>query len=369
MSALFSKTAKTQPAETAASGGGEVRLAGWLLFLSLLVFVLILWGGVVRLSGSGLSIPNWPLINGSLLPPMSEAEWQSVFESYEKAAPPSFVETPLAAFKKMFWIEYFHRFLAVFVGIVFLAVFVRGFRNIYLRRQVGSHLIFGAMLLVGQILLGGLVVKADLKGELVAAHLGTAFWFFGVLLWTTLKLSRMEGAIIERSGRKGLVLLAWAATLFVFVQIVSGGLVAGSRAGLVFNTYPKMGDFWIPPGNALWSSVYQPVWNNIFQNQILIQFFHRWWAFAAAGMVVLAHVFALKVSATPRARLAARGTAIFIVLQIILGIGNLMMKAPFGMSLAHLATGLTLFALLVILTYEIRFRYEPLPARYEAPAA
>jgi len=92
-------------------------------------------------------------------------------------------------------------------------------------------------------------------------------------------------------------------------------------------------------------------------------------AFAAAGLAIWAHVAALKVSTTPRARLAARGTAVFIVLQIILGIGNLMMKAPFGMSLAHLVTGLTLFALLVILTYEIRFRYETQPARYEAPVS
>ncbi|HEU4436924.1 MAG TPA: COX15/CtaA family protein, partial [candidate division Zixibacteria bacterium] len=134
-------------------------------------------------------------------------------------------------------------------------------------------------------------------------------------------------------------------------------------------TFPKIGDFWIPPAHVLWSSVYQPAINNVFQNQILIQFFHRWWAFAAAGLVIWAHVLALKVSTTPRARLAARGTAVFIVLQIILGIGNLMMKAPFGMSLAHLATGLSLFALMVILTYEIRFRHESQPARYEAAAA
>ena len=364
---IFEKSTAVKTSETAPKG--EVRIAGWLLFLSLLVFVLILWGGVVRLSGSGLSIPDWPLINGSLLPPMSDGEWQTVFESYQKVTPPSFVETPMAEFKKMFWIEYGHRFLAALVGIVFLAVFVRGFRNIYLRRQVGAHLIFAAILLVGQALLGGVVVKEDLKGELVAAHLGTAFWFFGVLLWMALKLSRMEGAILERSGRKGLVLLAWAATVFVFIQIVSGGLVAGSRAGMVFNTFPKIGDFWIPPAHVLWSSVYQPAINNVFQNQILIQFFHRWWAFAAAGLVIWAHVMALKVSTTPRARLAARGTAVFIVLQIILGIGNLMMKAPFGMSLAHLATGLSLFALMVILTYEIRFRHESQPARYEAAAA
>ncbi|MGH8005148.1 MAG: COX15/CtaA family protein [Limisphaerales bacterium] len=367
MGFTFGKTAK--PPTTEAAPKGEVRIAGWLLFLTLLVFVLILWGGVVRLSGSGLSIPDWPLINGSLLPPTSEVEWQAVFTKYQATTELGLAPISLDEFKTLFWIEYAHRFLAALVGIVFLAVFVRGFKNVFLRRQVGAHLIFAAMLLIGQALLGGLVVKQELKGELVAAHLGAAFWFFGVLLWTTLKLSRMEGAIIERSGRGWLVLLTWAATLFVFIQVVSGGLVAGSRAGLVFNTFPKIGDFWIPPGNVLWSSVYQPVWNNLFQNQILIQFFHRWWAFIAAGLVIWAHVSALKVSSTPRARLAARGTAVFIVLQIILGIGNLMMKAPFGISLAHLATGLTLFALLVILTYEIRFRYETQPPRYEAPTA
>ncbi|MCI0330438.1 MAG: COX15/CtaA family protein [candidate division Zixibacteria bacterium] len=361
----FEKTETIRASEAAPKG--EVRIAGWLLFLTLLVFVLILWGGVVRLSGSGLSIPDWPLINGSLLPPMSDAEWQAVFTKFQASSELGLVPLSLEEFKTLFWIEYAHRFLAALVGIVFLAVFVRGFKNIFLRRQVGAHLIFAAMLLIGQALLGGLVVKQELKGELVAAHLGTAFWFFGVLLWTTLKLSRMAGAIIERSGRRWLILLAWAATFLVFVQVVSGGLAAGSRAGLVFNTFPKMGDFWIPPGNVLWSPVYQPGWNNLFQNQILIQFFHRWWAFIAAGFVIWAHIMALKVSTTPRARLAARGAAVFVFLQIILGIGNLMMKAPLGMSLAHLVTGLSLFALLVILTYELRFRYETQTLPREAP--
>jgi cytochrome c oxidase assembly protein subunit 15 len=358
MSAVFNKAARA--AQPGAIGRGEVRIAGWLLFLTLLVFVLILWGGVVRLSGSGLSIPDWPLINGSLLPPMSETDWQAVFSDYQAKTELGSVSLSLGEFKKIFWIEYLHRFLAALVGIVFLAIFVRGFRNHSLRKSVGTHLVFAAMLLAGQALLGGLVVRQDLKGELVAAHLGAAFWFFGVVLWTALKLSRTEGAIAMRD-RKGIKLLAWGAMLAVFIQIVSGGLVAGTQAGLVFNTFPKMGDFWIPPGRALWSEVYRPVWNNLFQNQILIQFFHRWWAFIAAALVIWVHIRALKTASTPRARLAARGTAVFIILQIILGIGNLMMKAPFGMSLAHLATGLTLFGLSVILTYEIRFRYETAP--------
>lgn len=333
----------------------EVRIAGWLLFLSLLVFVLIIWGGVVRLSGAGLSIPQWPLINGSLLPPMSAAEWQAVFQKYQSSG--GLTDLSLPDFKTMFWIEYFHRFLAAAVGLVFLAVFVRGYKNKTIRRQIGPHLILAAMFLIGQALLGGLVVQQELKGELVAAHLGAAFYLFSLLLWMVLKLSRMEGAIAV-SGRKMISLLSWAATFFVFVQIVSGGLVAGSHAGLVFNTFPKMGDFWIPPAKALWSSVYQPVWKNLFQNQILIQFFHRWWAFVAAGLVIWAHVKALKTPTTPRARLAVRGVGVLLILQLLLGIGNLMMKAPFGMSLAHLATGLTLFGLMVILTHEIRYRYE-----------
>jgi len=352
------KAAKARPSE--AGYKGEVRIAGWLLFLTLLVFVLIIWGGVVRLSGSGLSIPDWPLINGSLLPPMSDTDWEEVYDSYQKKAQGALVMVTLPDFKTMFWIEYSHRFLAALVGIVFLALFVRGFKNRAIRKQVGPHLIFAAMLLIGQALLGGLVVKEDLKGELVAAHLGAAFYFFGALLWMVLKLSRVEGAIVRR-GWRGISLLAWLATIFVFVQIVSGGLVAGSRAGLVFNTFPKMGDFWIPPATALWSSVYQPGCNNLFQNQILIQFFHRWWAFLAAGLVIWAHVQALKIPTTPRARLAARGVGIFLILQILLGIGNLVMKAPFGMSLAHLVTGLTLFGLLVILTHEVRYRYEASP--------
>src|SRR4030067_864893 len=208
---------------------GHRRVASWLLFLTILVVILILWGGIVRLSGSGLSIPDWPLINWSLLPPLSDSDWQKVYQSYKSQVsnltdPQSSVEISLSRFKFMFAIEYIHRFLASIVGIIFLA-----------------------------------------------------FLFFGLLLWMALKISVTEANLSVQKKSKGTA-LAWITMGVVFMQIISGGLMAGTKAGLVLNTFPKMGDYLVPPVSALWSTIYETPFHNLIQNQITNQFIHRWWA-------------------------------------------------------------------------------------------
>jgi len=338
---------------------GHRRVASWLFILTILVAVLILWGGIVRLSGSGLSIPDWPLINGSLLPPLSDADWQKVYQSYKSQVtnltdPQSSIEIPLNRFKFMFAIEYIHRFLASIVGIIFLAVFILSLKVKPVWRQIRVLLIPAAVLLLGQAILGGIVVKRELQAELVAIHLGLAFLFFGLLLWMALKISG-SGPSSSAKQKSKLSVLAWVTTVVLFIQIISGGLMAGTKAGLFMNTFPKMGDYLIPPVSVLWSTIYKTPFHNLFQNQLTIQFIHRWWAILALIMIMILVFISIKKKLSPRGRIALRLVSSLAIFQLLLGIGNLMMKAPFGMSLAHLATGLFIFGFLVLITHEVRY--------------
>lgn len=338
---------------------GHRRVASWLFFLTLLVAILILWGGIVRLSGSGLSIPDWPLINGSLLPPLSDADWQKVYQSYRSQVsnltdPQSSIEIPLNRFKFMFAIEYIHRFLASLAGIIFLATFILSLKikPVWLRTR--NLLIPAAILLLGQAILGGVVVKKELQAELVAVHLGLAFLFFGLLLWMALKISGAEANLTVQRKSKGTT-LAWITLSVVFIQIISGGLMAGTKAGLILNTFPKMGDYLLPPMSALWSTIYETPFHNLIQNQITIQFIHRWWAILAIIMIMVLIFASVGKKLSARGKIALRLVGSLAIFQLLLGIGNLMMKAPFGMSLGHLGTGLLLFALLVLITFEVKY--------------
>ncbi len=333
----------------------ERRLASWLLFLSMLINVLMLWGGFVRISGSGLSIPDWPLINGSLLPPFSEAGWQAVFDDYKTATPHLTDGMTLGTFETQFAIEYFHRFLAALVGIVFLVLLLKARKLPEVWAVSKKPLLTAAALILVQAILGGMVVKLELAAAVLAIHLATAYIIFAILFWQALKLSRWgepKRAGFEKAQRFGKE--AIGATL---IQVMSGGLVAGTSAGMIMNTWPKVGDHWIPPMSVLWGDWYSPVWANIWQNQILIQFFHRWWAFAVAGLVIHLIFRAMKIHLSPRGRLALRATGTILVLQILLGIGNLLMKVPPYMAILHLAIAFMLYMVLIIVTHELA--YEP----------
>ncbi len=356
-------TPEVQEKEEAASSTpiqSHRRVASWLFFLTILVAILILWGGIVRLSGSGLSIPEWPLINGSLLPPFSDSDWQKVYQSYKSQVtnltdPQSSIDIPLGRFKVLFAIEYIHRFLASIVGIIFLAIFILTLKTSAVWKKTKGLLIPAAVLLLAQAIMGGVVVKQELQAELVAIHLGLAFLFFGLLLWTGLKVSRTETDLGQKKSKFST--LAWITMSAVFIQVISGGLMAGTKAGLIFNTFPKMGEYWIPPWSALWSSIYETPFHNLIQNQITIQFIHRWWAILTLIIIMLLVILSLKKHLSAQGRIALRVVGSLGIFQLLLGIGNLMMKAPLAMSLAHLTTGLLLFGFLILITHEIKFGY------------
>ncbi|MBW7996203.1 MAG: heme A synthase [Candidatus Glassbacteria bacterium] len=344
------------------NGGVDRGLGKWFIALSQVVFLIVIVGGVVRITGSGLSIPEWPLINGSLMPPTSEQDWEAVYKTYhreiEGVEVPGIIHEarpgviPFGEFRTMFSIEYFHRFLVASFGLLFLFVMIKVMRNREARARYGMVTCFALCLLLTQAMLGGLVVKTDLEAVLVAIHLGVAFFFFALLFWIGLSILYPPSENLNGHNRR-FYRLTVAATVLVFIQILTGGLMAGTQAGFHLNTWPLIGDYLIPPGSLLWSPSYDG-FANIMYNKLLQQFIHRWWAFAAAGMVFYLVVAAMRFTVPSRARFGMRALSALIVLQIILGIFTLLFQVPPHMAITHLAVGFLVFEVLVLLGYELR---------------
>jgi cytochrome c oxidase assembly protein subunit 15 len=253
-----------------------------------LVFAMVVVGGVTRLTHSGLSIVEWQPIVGTL-PPLSAAAWQEAFAKYQ--ATPEFRQVnhamDLAAFKGIFWWEYCHRLLGRVTGVAFfvpLAAFA-------LRRRVPAPLVPA---LVGTLALGALqgalgwyMVQSGLVNDprvshlRLTAHLGLALAIFAALFWIGLTLVRPRA--VAREGVAALRRAASAIAALVFVMALTGGLVAGIRAGFAYNTFPSMNGHVVPPEILL----IDPWYRNFFDTMATVQFDHRLLAWTLALVVPL----------------------------------------------------------------------------------
>jgi len=310
---------------------------------------------VVRLTGSGLSIPEWPIINGSLLPPFSVSAWQTVYQTYhirelhlQDVAVPTIDQ--LHQFQQMFWIEYGHRALAACAGIIFLTLLVQTFRNRELRGSIGFRMTIAAIALIIQAILGGLVVKTDIRPELLALHLGTAFFFIATIVWMALTLMNPYSIVTSRNT---LNTVAWFSVGFVQLQVMSGALVAATFAGQLYNTWPLMNGYLLPPYDAMVSIEFGSVFLNLLHNPLTIQFIHRWLAFLTATMLISTVIVAYrKRNLSPRGRMAIRALPALITLQILLGLANLLFKVPFWFGLAHLVTAVPVYCAVLVIAYD-----------------
>lgn len=315
-------------------------VAIWLFVMAALVFAMVLLGGATRLTESGLSMVDWRPLMG-VLPPLNQAEWLAVFQDYK--AYPEYQQInegmSLEAFKRIFWFEYAHRVLGRAIGLAFalpLLVFL-------LRRQVpagyglrlaGLFLLGGLQGLVGWWMVkSGLVNEPDVSHYRLATHLGLAVAIFAALLWTALDLAAGRARIATGLGLWLLVAL--------FAQILLGALVAGLNAGLVYNSFPTMNGYWIPPELGFQS----PLWRDLVENPVSVQFLHR---LGAVLVAVLALAWAWRERAGGwRALLLALGVAG----QFLLGVVTLLQQVPLGLGLAHQGGALLLLAIAVLLMH------------------
>ncbi len=307
----------------------------WLYVMAALVLLMVVVGGATRLTESGLSITSWKPVSGTL-PPLSDADWQAEFEAYKQI--PQFTQLnswmTVDDFKTIFWWEWGHRLLGRIIGLAFAIPFVifliqRRF-TWSLAAPLGGLFILGGFqgALGWWMVSSGLSELTSVSQYRLAAHLSAAAFLFAALIWVARRLLPTGLARSGGSRAGGVWLLA-----LLFVQIAAGAFVAGLDAGMGYNTWPLMDGALIPTGLF----AIDPWWKNLFENALTVQFIHRGLAYLIT-LYVLALIFRQARSggfAGVEGWLPRIG--ILVVLQVVLGIGTLLMQVPISLALGHQA--------------------------------
>lgn len=315
---------------------------------------MVVLGGFTRLTGSGLSMVDWRPLMG-VLPPLGDAEWQRVFELYQQSPEYQKVNSHMdvSAFKGIFWLEYLHRLMGRAIGIVFLLPFLYFVAKGYIRKSDWPKYLLMFVLGGSQGLLGWYMVKSGLvdvphvSQYRLTAHLVAAFLIYAYMFWVAMSLLFPASTHSQKHGWYGKTL---GLTVLIGVTIVSGGFVAGLKAGKIFNTFPMMGDYWFPPGLL----ALEPVWRNAFDNAATAQFNHR---FLAITTFVTTAIYWLRVRRAElpgRARPAVNALLHTAVLQVALGILTLLLAVPVVLGAAHQAVAMLLFTVALYLTHALR---------------
>jgi cytochrome c oxidase assembly protein subunit 15 len=321
----------------------------WLLAVATLIFVTVIVGGATRLTESGLSIVEWKPVTG-VIPPFDVPAWQAEFEKY-KAIPQYRERHPgmsLDEFKTIYWWEWTHRLLARLVGGVFLVPFLwflwRGWIEPPLRARLWVIFALGAMLgVIGWLMVAsGLSERIRVSQYWLAFHLTLACLIFAAVLWTGEGLAARAAIIVPRRIRVG----ALVVFVLILVQIYLGALVSGTRAGLIYNTWPLIDGGLMPEPARLFFDV--PLWRNFFENTLTVQFDHRMVAYALELLVLLHAVDVARTVGGGAALTGALALASAVTIQATLGIATLVHQAPLALALPHQAVALAVLAIAVV---------------------
>ncbi len=294
----------------------------WLYLCAGLVFAMVLVGGVTRLTESGLSIVEWKPFTG-ILPPIGQTSWEAEFAAYKTSPQYQKVNQgmSLADFQGIFWLEYLHRLLGRLVGMVFLVPLlffsVRKNSLVNLPRMWLIATLVGLQGLVGWYMVkSGLVDIPAVSPYRLGLHLGLAELIFALVLWEIFRLTKCTQLVFN--GGDKIKLLAQITTFSVVIQMFLGALVAGLRAGLTYNSFPLMDGDFIPHG--------------IFIDHIATaQFFHRWFAFLAAALVLSQAAYLWRINAEK----LALALILIVTTQISLGIATLLLAVPVALASIH----------------------------------
>lgn len=350
------------------SNTGGKAVGYWLLTCSGMVFIAVVLGGVTRLTESGLSMVTWKLLGEKM--PRSEAEWEEEFRRYQQY--PEFKiknkDITLSEFKFIWHMEYGHRQWGRAIGAVFLipAVYfwAKGRFTPGMKKRV---LAFGT-LIGAQGLMGWYMVKSGLEDRFhgesdvprvsqyrLAAHLSLAFILYTLFLWSGLDhvipaktISITSKAAIKASRR--FRMLAHTSKGLIFFTAVSGAFVAGLDAGLVYNSFPKMADKWVPDDIL----AFKPKLTNFTENPTTVQFDHRILGTTTLGVITYLWYLSRKRILPPRAYKAAAVVASLAYLQVSLGIATLLTYVPTSLAASHQTGSLALLSAAVWLTHELK---------------
>ena len=332
------------PAGGVRAGANPMPLARWLFGVVALIVLIVVVGGITRLTESGLSITQWKPVSG-ILPPLGQAQWQAEFDHYRQIDQYGAVHAgmSLAQFKGIFFWEYIHRVLGRLIGLAMLGPLVWFAARRRIPRGFGPRLMALPMLVGVQGLLGWLMVASGLKPGMtevapgwLAAHLLTALFTLSVTLWIALDLRALARDSRATPARlTALPLLAGAA---LAVQLLYGALMAGLRAGHVTNQWPLMNGVFFPGTTQTGRSLA----GILFADPAIVHFIHRWWAWGVVALLVMMarHLRAIGARAQSVALHSLFGT------QIILGIATVLSGVSLWLAVLHQLVG----ALLVVAT-------------------
>jgi heme a synthase len=324
----------------------------WLFSVAALIAIMVLVGGATRLTESGLSIVEWKPVTGAL-PPLNQAQWTQAFEAYKTIPQYRTLNAGmnLAQFKTIFWWEWSHRMLGRVIGVAYLLPFLWFLWRGAVRADIGRRLwlIFGLGALQGAVgwwmVASGLSDRIEVSQYRLATHLVLALLIYAAIVWTLRRLAdrsllAANDVAIWRLKVTSVVLL-----VLTFVQLYLGALVAGLRAGKVYNTWPDIDGGFIPSPERLFFE--QPWWRNLFENTLMVQFEHRMTAYALLALALLHAVDAIRA----RAGGAVIGGAVWLVaaitLQATLGILTLLNQVPIDLALTHQAVAIVVLTLAI----------------------
>jgi cytochrome c oxidase assembly protein subunit 15 len=345
------------------------HIALWLLICCTLIFAMVVLGGITRLTGSGLSIVAWEPVSG-IVPPLTDTAWEAEFTRYQTS--PEYQQRnthlDLEGFKTIYWFEYGHRLLGRTIGVVFLLPFL----YFLLRNKVDRALVpkLALIFVLGALqgLLGWYMVKSGLVDDphvsqyRLTAHLAAAAIIYAYALWVALDLLSPPPIATDPEERATLRRFSIIVTGVVFITMLSGGFVAGLKAGYAYSTFPKMGDEWIPSQLL----VMQPAYLNFFENIATVQFNHRLLATTLLLCVSALWLMSLRQQLPLRTRLGMHLLFGSVVLQVGLGIATLLLHVPLILAAVHQVNAMIVLTLALYTNHELRVGLRPLPFAHTA---
>lgn len=337
----------------------------WLFICCFMVVSMIMIGGYTRLSDAGLSIVEWKPISG-ILPPIGESEWNDEFQRY--AMFPEYKEKnfniTLSQFKNIYWIEYLHRLLGRVTGIVFFIPFLYfAFKRLFSCRDITFFslvfLLGGAQGFVGWYMVkSGLNIDPAVSHYRLTVHLLMAIFIYGLLLWKA--MSFFDNYRVREKKNINLISISINIIVLCVIQIALGGMVAGLDAGLVYNTFPLMGDQFVP------SEVMQSLSKlTAFDDPVAVQFLHRIFAF----LIIIYSAYFLSVSESSnenRIKWLIRLFGIIILCQFWLGIMTLLGNVPLNLAIIHQFVAIVAFTNLLFILHNLIYTAE-IPNNNSAP--
>ena len=311
-------------------GNKNIYISSWLLLITLLIALIIIVGGLTRLTDSGLSITEWQLFSG-LLHPLNNTDWENYFNLYKEI--PEFklqnYSMTLNEFKIIFWWEWAHRFLGRLIGIFFLIPLIYFTIKLGFKSLKSLYLIFFLICLQGFIgwymVSSGLIDRIDVSHYRLALHLLIAFLILSLVLWDYFKLKS-----IDLSHKKIKLYLPLTFLILIFLQITIGAFVSGMDAGTIYNSWPLMGSSYFPDDNEF-INIFKLT---VFNNPSLVQFFHR----NLAYIIFIYYLFLVyKIYKNNFSRYYSPIKIIGLVLfvQILLGIFTLLYDAQIYLASMH----------------------------------